>query len=68
MEELPGGREYLKAFFVGHAPSEDGQHFLQGLSGKADSNISTPGLCPAHGQANNLAPRKAKARATNKRH
>ena len=64
MEGLPGRREHLAIFFDGYAPLEDGQQFPQEPPGKADSNISTPGLRPAYGQVNNLAPHDAKIRAT----
>ena len=40
----------------------------EGPPGVADSNISTPGLRSAYGQANNPAPRKAETRATDKTH
>ena len=65
MKGLTGRREHLGTFLGRHAPLEDGQHLSQGPSGEADSDISIPGLRSAHGQANNPAPRKAKARATN---
>ena len=66
IEELPGRREYLETFFGSHASPEDGQHLPQGPSGEADSDISTPGLHFAYGQANNPAAHEAKTRATNK--
>ena len=66
MEGLPRKKEHLRTFLGRYAPPEDGQHLPQGLPGEADNDISTPGLCFTHGQANNLAPREAKAKATNK--
>ena len=65
MEGLPGRREYLGTFLGSHSSLEDGQHLPQRPSGEANSNISTSGLCSAYGQANNLASRKAEAKATN---
>ena len=66
MERLPRRKEHLGTFLGSHAPLEDGQHLLQGPSEEADSNISTPVLCSAHGQANNPAPREAKTRVTDR--
>ena len=66
MEGWPGRRKYLRTFLGSHVPLEDGQHLPQESSAKADSDISTPGLPFAHGQANNPAPCKAKTRVTNK--
>ena len=62
MEGLPVRREHLETFLGRHAPPEDGLHLPQGPPGEADSNISTLRLRSAHGQANDPAPRKAKAR------
>ena len=66
MKRLPGRREHLETFLDGHAPSEDGHHFPQRPSGEANSDISTPGLRSAHGQANNLAPLEAEIRTTDR--
>ena len=62
MKGLPGRREHLGTFLGCHTPPEDGQHLSQGPPGEADSDINTPGLRSAHGQANDSAPREAKAR------
>ena len=56
----------METFLNSHTPLEDGQHLLQRSTREIDSDISTIGLRSAHGQANNLAPRKAKMKATNK--
>ena len=64
MEGLPGRREHLGTFFGYHAPLEDGQQLSQGPPGEANSDISTHELRSAHGQANDPAPRKAKAKTT----
>ena len=66
MKRLPERRERLETFLDSHASLEDGQHFPQGPSKEADSNISTSGLRFDHGQANNLAPCKRETRATDR--
>ena len=66
MERLPRRREHLGTFLGSHAPPEDGQHLPQEPSGEADSDISTPALRSAYGQANNPAPRKVETRATDR--
>ena len=68
MKGLPGKRKRIRTFFGHHAPPEDGQHLPQGLPREADSNISTPRLRSAHGQANSPASHKAETRATDKMH
>ena len=64
MKGFTGRREHLGTFLGRHAPPEDGPHLSQGPPREADSDISTPGLRSAHGQANDPAPREAKARTT----
>ena len=66
MKRLSERKKHLKTFVGGHAPPEDGQHFPQGPPRKADSGISTPGLCFAYGQADSPAPRPTKIRATDR--
>ena len=66
MEGLPGRKEHLGIFLSRYIPLKDGQHLLQRAPEEADSDISTSGLYSAHGEANDLALRKAKTKATNK--
>ena len=66
MEGLPGRKEHLGTFLGRHAPLEDGQLLSQGPPREADSDINTPRLRSAYGQANHLAPRKAKVRTTDR--
>ena len=66
MKRLPRRRKYLGTFFDYHVSPENSQHLSQKLFGETDSDISTPRLYSAHGQANNLAFRKEKTKATNK--
>ena len=55
MKRLPRRREHLGIFFNSYAPLEDGPNLPHRPSKKADSDISTFGLCSTHDQANNLA-------------
>ena len=68
MERLPRRKEYLGTFLGCHVPLDNGQYLSQGPSEEANSNISTPGLRSAHGQVNDPAPCKAKAKTTIKTH
>ena len=66
MEGLFERRKHVRTFLGRHAPLENGQHLPQRPPGEADSDISTPGLRSAHGQANDPAPRQTKVRATDR--
>ena len=68
IEGLPKRREHLWTFLGSHAPPKDGQHLPQIPPGEANSDISTLRPHSAHGQTNNLVPRKAETRMTNKMH
>ena len=49
MKGLSKKKEYLGTFLNSHAPSENGQHLVQGLFGEDDCDINTLGLRFAHG-------------------
>ena len=66
MEGLLRRKKHLGTFVGRHVPSDNSQHLPQGPFGEAKRNISIPGLCSAHGQANDLASCKAELRATDK--
>ena len=64
MKRVPKRGEHIETFLGSYASSKNGQHLPQGLSREANSNISIAELYFTHGQANNLALRKAETRAT----
>lgn len=68
MKKLLKRRKYLRIILNSHAPSEDGQHFSQKLSGKANNNISILGLYSTNGKANSQASYKAKTKTSNKKY
>ena len=65
-KDYPEEKNTWEPSLANYVSPEDGQHFPQGPPREADSDISTSGLRSAHGQANDLAPHKAKARATDR--
>ena len=67
MKRLFGRKEHLRTFFGSHAPPENGQHFPQKLSGEADSDINTLGLCSTYGKANSQATRKVEMKMPSKK-
>lgn len=53
IKRLSKRKKYLKIIFSSYAFLEDDQHFLQKLSQKTKSNISTPKLRFFYGKTNN---------------
>lgn len=67
IKRLPKRRKYLKAIFSSYILLEDGQHFLQGLPGKNNNNISTFKPYSTHNKANGQAFHKTEIKISSKR-